>query len=206
MNRNATRSVILLSAFCASVSTSCEREEKVSNYKPFFSGLEGVQTKTPATKEETKKPALAGAGDDTVAASVHENPDGTVTIIAKTGRQLMAHILRTLADEPDPAEAAALKDQFTKQVLSDLTRMEYLERGLSPDLAFADLKKNRKEIAKLFNRMPMGEYSPNVLMEQLARNVIRVKLTGQARKGMDKWTGFDMILEKGNWRLRWFVP
>ena len=78
--------------------------------------------------------------------------------------------------------------------------------GLSPDLAYTDLKKNRKEIAKLFNRMPMGEYSPNVLMEQLARNVIRVRLTGQAKKGMDKWTGFDMILEKGNWRLRWFVP
>ena len=206
MRRRAFIPRLLLCALCVSASTSCEREEKIHNYKPFFSGLEGAKTQTPATVEQSKKVPIPEAEAGDKVGLIKENKDGSVTLISKSGRNLMSHILRTLADEEDAVVAKELKDQFVKQVLSEITRAEYRERNLDPEIAYTELKKQRKEIAKLFNRMPMGEYSPNVLMEQIGKNLIRVKLTGQAKKGMERWTGFDMILEKGNWRLRWFVP
>jgi hypothetical protein len=96
-------------------------------------------------------------------------------------------------------------DLFADQVLSQTTRAEYRERGLDPRDAFATLKPREKEIAKLFARMPMAEHSPNVLMEPLGGNVFRVRVTGTATNGLGAWTGFDMALESGNWKLRWFV-
>lgn len=199
--------VAVLCVLCSVASqSSCQREEKIHNYKPFFSGLEGAKTQTPATADESKKAAIPDADAADKIGLLKENADGSVTLISKSGRNLMSHILRTLQDDEDPVVAKELKDQFSKQVLSEVTRAEYRERGLDPEAAYTELKKYRKEIAKLFNRMPMGEYSPNVLMEQVGKNLIRVKLSGQAKKGMERWTGFDMILEKGNWRLRWFVP
>ena len=186
----------LLSALCASAVSLLSCEEKLTNYKPFLSGIEGMKTQTPAVQSKSKEKAGPTVEGDE-ADLVKKNDDGTVTLIAKTGRQLMAHILRTLAEDE--------KQQFAEQVLSEVTRGEYQQRGLNPEQAFETLKKDRKEISKLFNRMPMGEHSPNVIMEQLGRNLFRVRLTGQATKGLEKWTGFDMVLEKGNWRLRWFV-
>lgn len=191
------RIVALVGASGLLLAASCQQDEKIINYKPFFAGLEGAKTQTPPVTAATA-PALPKGDNGNEVGLLKENPDGSVTLVIKSGRNLMAHIQRTLAEDK--------KDQFTQQVLSEITRGEYQERGLDPVQAFDMAKKNQKEIGKLFNRMPMGEYSPNVLMEQLGRNMIRVRLTGQARKGLDKWTGFDMIMEKGNWRLRWFVP
>jgi hypothetical protein len=34
--------------------------------------------------------------------------------------------------------------------------------------------------------------------------VQRVELDGLAAKGLF-WTGFDMVQERGNWKLRWMV-
>ncbi len=198
----ASRAIILA---CASGSLfACQQDEKIVNYKPFFSGLEGVKTQTPAVAAAPVSAGKATNGEEI--GLLRENKDGTVTLVMSSGRNLMAHIQRTLAGSEDPNEATALKNQFAEQVLSEITRSEYHERGLDPVAAYELAKKNEKEIAKLFNRMPMGEYSPNVLMEQLGKNMIRVRVSGQARKGLEKWTGFDMVLEKGNWRLRWFVP
>ena len=56
----------------------------------------------------------------------------------------------------------------------------------------------------LFNRIgPLGENSPQVIMRSLGDNVIRLQVTGLAKEGLN-WTFMDMILEGGNWRLRWF--
>lgn len=177
---------------------SCQQEEKIVNYKPFFSGLEGAKTQTPAVAAAPTSPTIPTANNGEEIGLIKENADGTVTLVMSSGRNLMSHIQRTLAEEE--------KEQFAQQVLSEITRAEYQQRNIDPVKAYELAKKNEKEIIKLFNRMPMGEYSPNVLMEQLGRNMIRVRVTGQARKGLEKWSGFDMILEKGNWRLRWFVP
>lgn len=194
-------------ARCAAVwaaalaAAGCAREEKVLYYKPFFSGLEGAQTQTPAvithggstkgTKED---------GTEVVDASklslVKDNPDGSKTLISKNGLHLMSHIQRTLAD----GDAGLL----ARQVLSSVTREEFRDRGVDPKEAYTMLKPHERDIARLFARMPLGEHSPNVEMTALGNNTFRVQVTGRSRDDL-YWTGFDMALERGNWKLRWFV-
>jgi hypothetical protein len=52
--------------------------------------------------------------------------------------------------------------------------------------------------------MPLGENSPNVLMEPLGNNMFRVRVTGPAARDVH-YRGFDMVLEGGDWKLRWFL-
>jgi hypothetical protein len=183
--------LILLAAGCA-------REERIVQYKPFFAGLSGAQMQT----EPVTDRSAAGAGADRVVdeselfRTVIENPDGSRTLLSKSGLHLMGHIYNTLADDE--------VELFVQQVLSDMTRREYLERGLDPARAFHDLKKHERDIARLFSRMPMGENSPNVLMEAVGRNIFRLRLTGPAARDVGRYRGFDMVLEGGDWRLRWF--
>ncbi len=177
----------------------CQPEEKVVRYKPFLAGLEGTQTQTPAVAERTT-PALAappGATVDEKDGLVIKNKDGSKTLISRCGLHLMHHIQQTLADGDDKL--------FAEQVLSQMTRDEYAGRGIDPREAFRTLKPRQMEIAKLFSRMPLGENSPNVTTSTVGHNIFRVQLVGQAAKGLDGYTGFDMVLEKGSWRLRWFV-
>jgi hypothetical protein len=186
---------------------ACQSDEKIVHYKPFFSGLAGVETQTPPVygKESvapSKMPEPAAAepdkpGEPVVDKLVVTTPDGKKKLISGSGVQLMYHIQTLLASGD--------AQLFADQVLCETTRREYLSRGLDPKEAFKTAKEREKEIAKMFARMPMGEHSPNVLMEPLGGNVFRVKLTGTATHGLEKWVGFDMVLEKGNWKLRWFV-
>jgi len=124
------------------------------------------------------------------------NPDGSVTLYARSGRDLMVHIQQTLlADE---------RELFTEQVLSERTRAEYRQRGLDPAQAFDTLKRRQDDVLALFNRIgPFGEHSPLARMENVGRNVFRVRVTGLAAEDLS-WTFFDMILEDRQWRLRWF--
>jgi hypothetical protein len=182
-----------------SVMVGCQPDEKIVHYKPFMAGLEGVQTQTPAVAEKPRMPlatsdAASAAGKD---ALVITKPDGSKTLISRCGLHLMHHIQQTLADGDDKL--------FAEQVLSQLTRDEYAGRGVDPREAFRTLKPREKEIAKLFSRMPLGENSPNINMSTVGHNIFRIQLVGQAAKGLDGYTGFDMVLEKGNWKLRWFV-
>jgi len=187
----------LLGVVVVVAGAGCQPEQKIVNYKPFMAGLEGVQTQTPAVVEQQKTPAILAAESAPADGLIQENPDGTKTVHSRSGLQLMSNIQRTLADND-----AKL---FAEQILSELTREEYLERGLDPTEAFKTLKPEEREIAKLFARMPLGEHSPNVTQEVIGRNIFRVRVTGQSMRGLEKWTGFDMVLENGNWRLRWFV-
>lgn len=189
-----TTSVLILAAACVA-GASCQ--ERIVNYKPFLTGIEGATTQTPAVSDGSGRVAIEAASEEDDFSLVRKNDDGTVTLIAKSGRQLMSQIQRTIAENE--------KEQFTEQVLCEATRAEYHQRGLDPIQAFDQVKKHHKEIAKLFSRMPLGEHSPNVVMEPIGRNMFRVRVTGQSKKGLERWTGFDMVFEKGNWRLRWFI-
>lgn len=183
-------------AALAVLAAGCQREEKIINYKPFFAGIEGAKTQTPATQE--RPPVLAEASEaDGSDPLVKKNPDGTTTLLSRSGLHLMHHIRTQLAG--DDAQL------FADQVLCSVTREEYRARGLDPRDAFKTLKPHLPEITKLFSRMPLGEHSPNVRMETVGRNIFRVQLRGRGAEGLETYTGFDMMLEKGHWRLRWFV-
>jgi hypothetical protein len=176
----------------------CQQEERVVNYKPFFSGLSGAQMQTqPATARGPTLPGHDVVDESEIFRSVVHNPDGTKTLLSKSGLQLMVHIQNTLADNE--------VELFVEQLLSEVTRREYEERGLDPAEAFKSLKRHERDIARLFGRMPLGENSPNVIMEAVGRNTFRVRLTGPATRDIGRYKGFDMVLEWGNWRLRWFL-
>jgi hypothetical protein len=185
-------------ATCATllVLAGCAQEEKIVNYKPFFAGLSGAQMQTQpvVARPGTGRGEVIDEAD--MFRTVIENPDGSKTLLSKSGLQLMEHIRNTLADN----EA----ELFVEQVLSELTRREYAERQLDPIEAFMHLKKDERDIAMLFSRMPLGENSPNVIMEPVGRNMFRVRLSGASARDVGRYKGFDMVLENGNWRLRWF--
>lgn len=171
---------------------ACQPTERVVSYKPFFAGLPGVQTQTPAVVHRGDMPAAAP--DD--GRIVIEHPDGSVTLVARSARHLIAHIQRTLRNNE--------VDLFVEQVLSEQTRREFLLRGLDPREAFDRLKRDEAALGRLFARMPMGEHSPHVVMRKLDRRLYRVQLTGAAARGLEIY-GFDMALENGNWRLVWVL-
>jgi len=180
----------------AGVLAGCQPEERIVNYKPFFSGLEGVQTQQPEVREG--KVVSAGAVDRSELSQeiVIENEDGSVTLVSKSGSHLMRHIERTLYENE--------KELFVEQVLSEVTRREFEARGLDPTEAFDRLKEHERDIAELFARMPLGEHTPQVIMKSVGRNTFRVRLTGMGTEKL-YWRGYDMVLEGGNWRLRWMV-
>ncbi len=117
-----------------------------------------------------------------------EREDGSKILIARSARHLMAHIYQTLKDDE--------KDLFIEQVLCEATRAEYRQRGLEPGEAFDFLKANQGQIAALFGRMPMGEYTPGVFMQQVGGGAYRVAISNKAAEGL-QWRGFDMIWEGG---------
>ncbi len=177
------RAIALLGA--AILASGCTYQKDV-NYKPFFSGLEGAKTETPATGDTARQASDPLSGGDTRIRI--ENKDGSITLATRNAQNLMRHITTTL----EKGE----RDLFTTQVLSQSTKQEYLLRGLDPAEAFDTLKQNENDIRELFRRMPMGEHSPNVIMDKLGSDLYRVRLTGKATEGL-KWTAFDMVLEGG---------
>ncbi|MEO1007264.1 MAG: hypothetical protein AAFX79_01725 [Planctomycetota bacterium] len=125
-----------------------------------------------------------------------EHPDGTITLFSRSGRDLMVHIRQTLIQNE--------RDLFTEQILSDMTREEFLDRNVDPEAAFDELKARQRDVMQFFGRIgPFGEHSPMVFMEPQGGHVMRIRLTGMAQQGL-RWTFMDMVLEEGSWRLRWF--
>lgn len=125
-----------------------------------------------------------------------EHEDGTVELRARRARHLMIHVFSTLRDDE--------RELFTDQVLSSVTRDEFIERGLDPRLAFDALKQDFSEIAKLFRRVPQGELTPGALWKKVGERTYRLKIQGARARGL-KWNAMDARFEGGAWRLRWFA-
>lgn len=174
------------------LAVSCE--ERIIYDRPMLAGLPGAQTNREVTGPRVEGAIPADVLNETDL--VVKNPDGTKTLIARTGRHLMVHIYNTLReDEPD---------LFVDQVLSERTRAEYYQRGLQPVEAYKTLKKRLPDIKKLFDQMPMGEYTPGLYVRNLADDVTRLEANGSGIRGLT-WVAMDMVFEEGNWRLVWFA-
>lgn len=167
-------------------------EEKIISYRPWFAGLPGAQHATQPVG------TAKGAMDVTALPGgklIIEHDDGSVTLQARTPRHLMVHIFQTLRENQ--------ADLFVDQVLSQMTKEQYAQRGLNPLDAFKLLKEHEQDVNKLFTRMPAGARSPDVIFRKISPNVYRLKIGGLAAKGI-KWTSMDITMEYGNWRLVWF--
>ena len=175
-------------------------ETRVVKWNPPLANLEGARTGraiVDARGGRAVNPATVAQEGEL--RTVDET--GRVILRARTSRHLMIHIYNTLQSND--------ADLFVDQVLSEITREEYIERGLNPRRAFLDLKNQEREILSLFNLMPAGESTPGVTWRNVGRvgrtSIVRVEATGPVTQGYSL-TYMDMALENGSWRLRWFGP
>ena len=173
----------------------CASESRVVRFRPMLSDLPGAQVGSAIVG-----PAASAGSRSTLDSNPDyfiEEEDGTLIAQLPTGAYLVYHL--TQAIENDEQEI------FTTQLLSSVTIQEFKDRGLEPALAYQEVVRRRKDMIALFRRIPQGEYSPNVHLEMLGRNVGRIRVYGTAARTL-AWDGMDMVYERGGWRLRWFTP
>lgn len=187
-----TRRTLAIAAWVSLVQ-GCASEDRIVRWNPMLGSVKGAETGMPVVRD------FGPYQDPTRVKAIREEDPATgkVTLVARTGRHLMSHIYTTLREGE--------RDLFTQQVLSEATRAEFRERGLPPEQAFDAARERFEDIRLLFDLMPYGEFTPGVEARQLGKGLRRVRVTGIEARGLH-WGGFDMVLEKGNWKLRWFTP
>lgn len=183
-----------LCLFVMPMLVGCQPYERVVARSSLLSGLEGSSSTIPEKQIGRALPDFLRTPDEGIRI---EDEDGTVTLYAKSLRQLMAHITTTIQNGE--------RELFVEQVLCDLSKNEFYERGLDPGLAFDELVKRQRSIFRLFYFIPMGEYTPGLFLENVGRNTFRLQIS-RARNPTLYWIGIDTVFERGNYRLRWFVP
>lgn len=176
----------------------CAEDEKVTRYKPFFAGMEGAEysgLKPVVSAREASDSGVQAALDEQAATGVIEHPDGRREFIT-TSVSLLTRHLETLLDENTPAS----DKELLEQLIDERTKRHYESEGKPPEQYVRWLQKNRKDLAKMFARMPMGERTPTVIVRQPGDNTWVIILTGQATRGV-KFTELWVRQDMGRWRL-----
>jgi len=180
---------LVLAMVCGWGLLGCERYERVVHYRPPLSGIPGAQSQTPFVSKYRAGPA---AGDGKI---VIEHEDGTVELVSRNALQMLTHIRRLVAENEE--------ELFTEQILSERTKQEFIERGYDPSEAFREIKRRENDLMALLARMPMGEFTPGLMLEKLGRNTFRLEVKGRAGEDLN-WRFVDIVIEGGKWKLRWF--
>lgn len=171
----------------------CQTEETVVRYNPFLAGVPGAVHNTEPVGRPNVSNEFARQAEDP-AELVREDEDGRREIIAKTGRHLMIHIVNCLDQNDD--------ELWEREVLATELKEHLAKLGSTPKQYADHLRKNRESIEVLFTRMPFGEFSPTVIIDQVGKGRWTLRLTGQARRN-SPLTRLHMQMERGNWRLLW---
>lgn len=193
LHTRSRRAVPVWSCAVSAMVLMASCETRVTKYNPFLGGLPGAVSGREVVRD------FGGYRDPTAVPEnqiVEKTPDGKEKLVAKTGRHLILHIYNCIEDDR--------KDLFVDQVLCGETKAECLARGVDPGTLYDQLCAQRLDLYDLFNLMPMGERTPGVLMVPAGRNTQRVTVSGLGTGNL-RWVGFDMVMEGGNWKLRWFV-
>lgn len=169
----------------------CAVEEEVVRWDPPLAGLPGAQTGQPVVRGQGAFVSPNAAPDGITI----EHEDGSVTLVSRSGRHLMVHIWTTIENEEE--------ELFTEQLLSERTKAEFRERGFDPAEAHRELVRRKRDVAKLFAQMPQGEMTPGVLMKKIGDRTYRLGVSGPGTERL-RWRFMDMVMESGQWRLRWF--
>ncbi len=172
-------------------------EERIVGWNPPLGSLPGATSGMPVTHEGRFNFADPRAAPEGGIRQVDEN--GDITLYARSGRHLMSHIYITLANGE--------RDLFVDQVLSSVTREEFVARGLDPTEAFDRLKASEPDIHALFDAMPNGEYTPGAIWKPMGHvqgdRLYRLGVAGLIARDL-RYTHLDVVMERGSWRLRWF--
>lgn len=180
-------------ALIAALMAGCEVEEKRIGYRPMLGGLPGAVGGYELSPLGGADDAATRLGDDQLEAKAE---DGSRLLLARTARHVMVHIYNTLSKNES--------ELFVKEVLSEKTQQEYYEHGMDPSESFKTVKAREAEVKRLFDLMPMGEFTPGLFLRGVGGGVQRLEVTGKMAQGLT-WTGIDVVLERGNYRLLWFV-
>jgi len=156
--------------------------------KPFFSGINNA-----GGLRNLQNAPINGGEQTQIKDPRVINPDGTITLNSPTIRALLRHILETIANEEE--------DLFTDQLLSTITKREFTDRGFDPVEAHREMTLRKDDIRALFRGMPAGEFTPGVLMQNVGRNTFRLAIKGDPAL---YWSFIDVVLERGQYKLRWF--
>lgn len=189
--RRATSSFSLA---CVLLVSGCARETRVVRYHPMLGGLPNAESGMPVVRDTKGYVDPTAVPEDKLV--VVDPVSNKKTLTAKTGRHLMIHIYNALAEND--------RATFVEQILSKQTKDEFAERGLDPGAAFDEVVRRRDDVVALFNAMPGGEFTPGVYRRPLGNKSERLEVEGILAKDLT-WKGMDMVMEKGNWKLRWFV-
>lgn len=167
----------------------CTYERVVYN-RPLFGGLPGVQTQQQVTPHRggAVETSLTPAGELRV-----EDESGEVRLRIGSIRDLMYQIAWVL--EENEAEI------FVEQLLSDVTRREFAERGIDPVEGFNELKRHEADVRGFFERVPQGEFTPGVFRQKVGDRTFRLSASGPGRRG---YRFIDVVQQREGWRLRWF--
>jgi hypothetical protein len=168
-------------------------EKRVVRYNPFLGGLPNSESTTPVIRGDMNYIDPTIVPEDKL---VVEDPvTKKKTLTTRSGRHLMVHIYNAIKDKD--------KRTFVDQILSSQTKAECAARGVDPGDTFEEVMRRRDDAVALFNAMPNGEFTPGVYVRKLAAKSQRIELQGLAAQDLS-WTGIDMVMESGNWKLRWF--
>ncbi|MAY74139.1 MAG: hypothetical protein CMJ31_05310 [Phycisphaerae bacterium] len=167
--------------------------ETIYEEPPKFSEIPGATVRgvevTPKSNRARQAPP-----PEAVSRLIENDDEEVIGLLSTSVRDLVANILYTIDEER--------ADLFASDILSQITRDEFVERGHDPLRAFEIVEQTERPVRKLFTRMPDGEYTPGLFMVPQGRNVYR--LSFPAERGYF-WRGIDVVFEAPSWRLRWFV-
>lgn len=188
MNRTTLIPTCLLAAALA----SCVEERVIRSDGPLM-GLPGSQSQAERVVGDPGTLLPVVADDSTIT----ENPDGTRTARSSNVRQLITNIAKCLDEDWESV--------FIADLLSAKSKTDMAATGMTPAQAFRQLKAQRDDIIKLFNLMPMGEYTPGYFLKPVGPRMFRLVVPGKAADALP-YGGLDVIFEKNNYRLYWFIP
>lgn len=120
------------------------------------------------------------------------NDDGTVSLISRSPRHVVYHLLTLLASEEE--------DLLFDQLLSDNLKEAYIQRGKDPREAVDFLMDNRDDIRRLLATIPMGEQTPGVLARPIGRNMFRLSAPSVMARDL-RFKHFDVVMEGRVFRL-----
>ena len=128
--------------------------------------------------------------------TITENPDGTKTARSSHVRQLIANIDKCIDEDWESV--------FINDLLSTKAKTDMAANGMTPAAAFASLKAQKEDLNRLFNLMPMGEYTPGFFLRPIGDKTFRLLVPGRGTDGLP-FKGIDAVYERGNYRLYWLV-
>ncbi|MBX3385272.1 MAG: hypothetical protein KF768_01730 [Phycisphaeraceae bacterium] len=200
--------VLLAASFVvAACMVGCKPEERVTNYKPFFTGIEGARFggQGPVVAESDRAPPnlpwdrgaidlSEGAEAGTGSGLILHNPDGSRRLVLASPMHVMRLLERLLDDQEDQL--------IIDQLFSERTLQEFAGSGKGPQQAVEYLRQHRRDIAVLFARMPLAENSPTVIVDQPGDRVWVIRLTGRPSENL-RFTRLWVRLERGRWKFMW---